>query len=270
MAFIVTWRPAATVASFPDVTVPACIATSRPAVTTASPFAIIWPWSTAVTVSRRLLALFHTTLLLLASYLTPLLITSRSAATISFPFSSVCLIVPPSFITSSLAYTVVRSRPSIVPCVLRTSVSATTVVVRPLISPLSLCIVLPCTVIASSATMLPRLCIVPTCKLIDWACIFAAPSTRCVVGAKYNIGTSKVSVLPFGNTTGWLTSITTSSVNCCCSDSVNPCPSVIDLAFITVRPASINLRYCSSSVSPACSLLLPVWRKIACITNCCS
>ena len=87
---------------------------------------------------------------------------------------------------------------------------------------------LPVRVTSLSATMLPLLCIVSTERLIDWACKLAPPSTRFVFGAKYRVGTSTVSVLPFGNTTDLLTKSTTSSLRFFCSDSVNPLPNTID------------------------------------------
>ena len=63
---------------------------------------------------------------------------------------------------------------------------------------------------------------------MDWACKLAAPSTRFVFGAKYRVGTSTVSVLPFGNTTALLTRSTTSSLRFFCSASVKPLPNAID------------------------------------------
>ena len=63
---------------------------------------------------------------------------------------------------------------------------------------------------------------------MDWACKLAAPSTRFVFGAKYRVGTSTVSVLPFGNTTALLTRSTTSSLRFFCSADVKPLPNAID------------------------------------------
>ena len=137
MAFIVTLWPAATCVFTSEVITPAAIDTSRPATTVVSPAPPIRPWSTPVIVSRRLFRLFHSTLLLAASYCTPVLITSRPAVTFVEPAALVCVMVPPSLMTSFLAYTETVSLPIIVPCVLRTSSFAITVVMLPLIRPLS-------------------------------------------------------------------------------------------------------------------------------------